>query len=96
MKCIDMMVDDRTLKNSHALALVHHGLVEHPKFAVAVLCGRLPEKIAEQVRAIDKRLDTMQLVIRFHNGHTCAIKDDPEISDYDHANLLMVYNLPPI
>lgn len=97
MKCLDLMVDDEKLySDSNTRAIIHHGVMEHPAFVVGVLCGRMPEKIAAQVKAIDKKLDTMQLVLRFHNGHTCTIDDDPKLSEYDHANLLMVYNLPPI
>jgi hypothetical protein len=74
-------------------------MISHPQLSIYMLCPTFPEKIARHVAAMERVLEKDQIRVRFANGHHVDIdmyrEGDKALSEYDHANLLMVYDLPP-
>jgi hypothetical protein len=97
-KCLDVMVNDKTLyyHNSSDLMPLVDLIFANEAFVCGVFAGMIPEQIARQIRNITRNIRRRTLDIHFHNGHKMSIRDSEQLSDYDHANLLMVYDLPPL
>lgn len=69
-------------------------------FRASVYTAVLPEQIAREVADIETVNSVIshevKHTVKFKNGHTCTVGDFEPLSEYDHASLLMIYNLPPL
>lgn len=70
-------------------------IVNHPDLVIPMYFDNFPSKVMPHVSRVEYLAEKDMRRVVFANGHYVDMDNRRRISEYDHANMLMVYDLPP-